>query len=193
MKGGRCSWHKAHECLWSSTTEIQGKVTLNDNYEELRDFFVDTLGVKTLNLQMVYDELLHTSRQMTINEVKSTIWSFNALLQTEQDRLDPRPLLEARVFPVKFPDGTKALTSTGTAFAIADRDYLDSLFKDRIRVLDYSLPEVRLLKPFFEWAGLTSRFLSACVKEITSVADGRRRPISLPNRDLKPKAHALLR
>lgn len=193
MRQGKPCWYKSSECLWSSTTEIRGKVTLNDHYEDLEDFFIGTLGVKTLTLQMVYDELLQTSPQKTLEEMKGTIWSFNALLQTEPENVDPGPLLKACIFPVEYPNGTRVLSSADTQFAIIDREYLAARFRGRIKVLDYSLAETRSLSPFFEWTNLAPRYLSNSVKEITSVSDRNKGPISVPNRDLKRKAHALLR
>ncbi|KZF20943.1 hypothetical protein L228DRAFT_223072 [Xylona heveae TC161] len=190
---GVVGWHKTSECLWSSTTEIRGKVTLNDHYEDLKDFFIKTLGVKTLTLQMVYDELLQTSPQKTLDEIKNTIWSFNALLQTESSHVNPEALLKASVFPIEYQNGAKTLTSASTEFAIADREYLATRFRGRIKLLDYNLADVRRLQPFFEWANLTYRYLSAAIREITSVSEGVKRPISVVNRNLKRKAHALLR
>jgi hypothetical protein len=168
-------------------------VTLNDHYDELRDFFVDTLGVKTLTLRMVYDELCNVSPQRSVDEIKNIIWSLNALLQTESDRLDPEPLRKAHIFPVRHPDGSVILLSADTEFAIVDRDHLAARFRDRIKLLDYTLEEVRRLKPFLQWANLEQRYLSASVKEITSFQGGPTRPISMPNRNLNRKAHALLR
>lgn len=191
-KGGT-RWYRSSECLWSSSTEIRGKVTLNDHYDNLRDFFVDILGVKTLTLRMVYDEILETSTTATVSESKYKIWSLNALLQTDPDRVDPKPLLNACIFPVVYPDGTKALRSANTEFAIADRDYLYTWFKSRITMLDYSMVEVRHLKAFFEWANLTHRYLSVSVKEFTSVSGETKLLCSVPNRDLKQKAHSFLR
>ncbi|KAK4038181.1 hypothetical protein C8A01DRAFT_17707 [Parachaetomium inaequale] len=186
-------WYKPSECLWSSTADIQGMVTLNDDYEELKDFFVDTLGVKTLTLQMVYDELLQLSPQQTADDVKRTVWSFNALLQTEPNQLDPERLRQAHVFPIRYPSGKRALGSADTDFAIVDREDLAARFRGRIKLLDYPLEEIRRLRPFLEWANLERRYLSACVKEIPSFSGGPSRRISTPNRDLKRKAHALLR
>jgi hypothetical protein len=168
-------------------------VTLNDHYDELRDFFVDKLGVKTLTLRMIYDELCNVSPQRGVDELKNIIWSLNALLQTELDQLDPEPLRKAHIFPVRYPNGGVSLLSADTEFAIVDRDHLAARFRDRIKLLDYTLEEVRRLKPFLQWANLEQRYLSASVKEITSFQGGPTRPISLPNRNLNHKAHALLR
>lgn len=199
-KDGQLSWHKTADCLWSSTAEIQGKATLTDHYEDLRSFFVDTLGVQTLTLQIVYDDLIQTHPQQprTVEDIKKTIWSFNSLLQTEPDmrrQLDPEPLLEASVFPVRYPGGGKRLVSAkDSEFAIVDREYLAGRFEGRIKFLDYDLGEVRRLQPFLEWCNLGYRYLSRSVKEITSVSTGQTgRNISSTNRDIKRKAHALLR
>lgn len=190
---GEPGWYKISECLWSSTTDIRGKVTLNDHYEDLKDFFIDTLGVNTLTLRMVYDELLETSSESAIDETKSKIWSLNALLLTDGDYVDPDLLLERSVFPVVYPDGTKGLTSAATEFAIPDREHLASQFRGKIKILDFSLEEVRRLKGFFEWTNLTHRYLSASIKELTSFSGEATQLISAPHRDLRRKAHAILR
>lgn len=146
-----------------------------------------------LTLQMVYDELVQPNPWKTIDDMKGTIWSFNELLQTESALFDPAPLLEARIFPIRYPNGTVTLSSAKNEFAIADREYLDLRFRDLIKLLDYSMEDVRQLKPFFECADLTRRYLSAAVREATFVEQGKTRPIKAPNRDLKKKAYALLR
>jgi hypothetical protein len=84
----------------------------------LKDFFIDTLGVNILTLQMVYDELLETSSELTINKIKSKIWSLNALLQTKGDDFNLDLLLERSVFPVVYLDRIKRLTSTAMEFVI---------------------------------------------------------------------------
>lgn len=91
---GEPGWYKISECLWSSTTDIRGKVTLNDHYEDLKDFFIDTLGVNTLTLRMVYDELLETSSESAIDETKNRC--FLSFIQMEQK--DSRLLLRSSRF-----------------------------------------------------------------------------------------------
>ncbi|KAF9887222.1 hypothetical protein FE257_010476 [Aspergillus nanangensis] len=113
--------------------------------------------------------------------------------EPEGDYADPDLLLERSVFPVVYPDGTKRLTSAATEFAIPDREHLASQFRGRIKMLDFSLEEVRRLKGFFEWTNLTHRYLSASIKEFTSFSGETTQLISAPHRDLKRKAHAILR
>ena len=192
-RNSQTGWYKTSECLWSSATEIRGKVTLNDHYEDLRDFFIGTLGVKTLTLQIVYDDLLEMSEQATIEETKAKIWSLNAFFHTENDYVDPKPLSKRPIFPVVYPDGTNALRSAATQFVIPDREHLASRFRGKIKILDFSQEEVRHLKAFFEWANLSHLYISAAVKELTSLSGETTRLSPSPNRDLRRKAHAILR
>ncbi|EEY19489.1 conserved hypothetical protein [Verticillium alfalfae VaMs.102] len=193
VKDGQAGWYKTSDCLWSSTTDISGKVTLNDDYEDLRELFVENLGVKTLTLQMVYDELLQTDAQASIDDVKATLWSLNALLQTEKELPDPVPLHRIPIFPVKYASGNLTLRTIGAGFAIVDNESLADKFRSRIKLLDFSREEVLRLKPFIRWVGLANNYLSAAVRESTSVAEADSRPVSTPIHDIKRKAHAISR
>jgi hypothetical protein len=168
-------------------------VTLNDHYGELKALFIETLGVQTLTLRMLHNELLQAKPHNTVAELKTTIWSFNALLQTDKDSLDPELLLRAKVFPVRYPNGDPALSSAEIDFAIGDREYLVTRFEGKIKILDYTVEEVRQLKPFFEWTKLTTRLLSIAVQENSMVSPGVQQSVGAPKRDLKRKAYALLR
>lgn len=159
----------------------------------MRDFFVDTLGVRSLTLQMVYDELQQDTHTSSVEDVKTAIFSFNSQLQTDRTTLDPAPVLKNKIFPVKYPNGTVELRSIDTEFAIGDRDYLTTKFQHKVSMLDFDLEDVRRLTPFLEWARLQNRYLSNCVKEISTISEGAERPVSSSNRDLKRKAYYILR
>lgn len=178
--------------MWSSETAIRGKVILNECWEGHESFFVNKLGVKFLTLQMVYDEL-RQSLQSSTEEVKVAILSFNGLLQTEPSHLDPKPIRKAKIFPVRYSNGTVVLSSMDVGFAIGDRDKLKTQFQDKISLLDFDLEDVCRLKPFFEWVGLQNRYLSTSVRESTSISSDSGRPISSRNRDLKRKAYHIAR
>lgn len=191
---GKSGWYTNSQCLWASTTEIKGKVTLNDQYEDLQDFFVDVLGVNTLTFQIVYEDLLEVSRESTIHDVKSKIWSLNALLLTEESTsFDPKRLLGKPIFPVRFPGGSKSLESLDTQFSIGDRDHLVSKFQAEAKFLDFAQDEVRRLKPFFDWLDMTHLYISASTKRLTSFSGSTTPFMYSPNRYFKGKAHAILR
>ncbi|KAH8124644.1 hypothetical protein LI328DRAFT_166990 [Trichoderma asperelloides] len=183
---GKWRWCKISDCLWSSPIEI------HSDYEDLEDFFVGMLGVTSITVQMLYDELKQPSSQRDINDVKVAILSLSSLLQTSTVPLDPQPILDNAIFPVRSCNGEVALRSAKVDFAIPDRDYLSDMFKEKIAMLDLDLENIHRLKPFFEWTKLQGRYLSSCVVEGTSVSE-KGRPISAKHRDLKRKAYYFLR
>ncbi|KAM5385142.1 hypothetical protein ACJA88_002989 [Fusarium oxysporum] len=185
-------WYKTSDCLWSSTTPIRGKVTLDETYEDLKALFVGKLGVKSLTMQMVYDEL-RQSPESSIEDIKVALFSFNDFLQSEDGNWDPEPIKTAKIFPVVYPDGTTVLRSMGVEFAIADRDNLRSKFSDKIALLDFDLGDIHRLKPLFSWLKIQERYLSKCVVETTAISGDSRVPISLQKRDLGLKAYQICR
>lgn len=168
------------------------KVTLDSDYETLKDFFVGMLGVTSLTVQMLYNELKQPSQRRDINDLKDAILSLSSQLQTSLIPLDPQPILDNNVFPLRYCSGEIAIRSAKVDFAIPDTDHLNSMFKEKITMLDFDLESIHRLKPFFEWTKLQGRYLSACVTEETSVSETGR-PISTKSRDLKRKAYSILR
>lgn len=99
-------------------------VSLSGLYEDLQNFFVEFLGVRTLTLQMVHNKLIEQAAgKAPIREVKETIWLFNSYLQDDDEETLPSPkqLLKSKIFPVKYPNGTVTLCSSTEDFAIQDR------------------------------------------------------------------------
>jgi hypothetical protein len=165
---------------------------LDDTYDELADFFIHKLGVKSLTLQMVYDELRQSPNDSP-EEIKVAIHSLNEFLQTEPAYLDPEPIRKAKVFPVRYPNGTVALGSIAVKFAIGDRERLKAAFEDKISLLDFDLEDVRRLKPLLDWLRLEERYLSNCVEEYTSISEETGTPILSGKRFLKAKAYFIAR
>lgn len=191
---GASGWFKVSQCLWSTATQIRGMIALNNHYDTLKDFFVNFLGVKTLDLQMVFDKLKEQGAgQSSIEEVKGTIWVLNSLLQSEKKHPSPKAILESSIFPIRYPDGSVGLRTSATAFAIADRKHLYDLFSNQAKFLDFSMNDIPRLECFLKWAGLENRYLSRSVKEISTLRGGLDKPISHPDRDVSRKAHGLLR
>ena len=85
------------------------------------------------------------------------------------------------------------LVTACAEFAIGDRDYMAKKFQYRIKLLDYSLKDIRRLRKFFEWAKLGHRYLSVAIREFTSVCGETEPLIPRRDRDLKRVAYGLLR
>jgi len=190
----RHRWFKTSQCLWSSATTIRGRTTLNDHYEDLKDFFVTVLGVSELSLDMVLDELVEKgARQASVEEVKETLWALTSFLVSRTPSSSPRRINESRVFPVRYNNGQVVLQTSKVEFGIVDRQHLGDSFESQAKLLAFNLEEVRFLKPFFAWTGLEKRYLSKMVKEISRTEGGEPVLITSRNRSIGQKASGLFR
>jgi hypothetical protein len=170
-------------------------VTLDEAYQELKVFFVERLGVRSLTMQMVYNEL-KDSPSNSVKDTKVAILTLNDFLQSEEGKKghwDPNPIKQAKVFPIRYPNGSISLSSVAVDFAIADRDNLRSEFEDKIVLLDYDLENVHRLKPFFTWLKIETLYLSRCVQEVTAITGESGSPITSRKRDLRLKAYYITR
>ncbi|KAK8076963.1 hypothetical protein PG996_003133 [Apiospora saccharicola] len=189
------AWHKTSQCVWSSAARLRGRISLNDEYGQFEDLFVNILGVKQVDLQMAVDELkeIGSKPNATREEVKESIQTVNSLLPESSEPPSPHDVVTGRIFPVRNPTGIVTLNSRATEFFIADRESLRSAFQSKVKFLDFSLEEVVRLLPFLEWTGLELRYLSKCVSEMTSFHGDAARPTSNPDRQILNRAHAILR
>ncbi|KAE9369948.1 hypothetical protein N431DRAFT_381328 [Stipitochalara longipes BDJ] len=192
---GTPGWHKPSECVWSDTTHIHGKIAVNAQYSDFKDLFIEKLQVPQLDLKMVLDQLLDArSLNLPVPEVKELLKTLNSFLRAEPNPPSPSRFLNARIFPVREPSSIDAILCTSkTQFALVDREGPPSRFREMVRVLDFTLQEIRQLKPLLSWARLESRYVSRCMRETSCLGDGVKAPISQTHRDLKRKSYALLR
>ena len=169
-------------------------MALNDLYEDLSDFFIELLGVRTLTLEMVHDKLVEQGGgQSSVSDVKETIWLLNSYLQGEEELPSPRRLIASKVFPVRYPNGTVELCSSVVDFAITDRKHLSDWFSGKAKFLDFNVNEIPRLEPFLRWVGLEARYLSSSIKEISALCGDSHRSLALTDRSIARKAHGLLR
>jgi hypothetical protein len=189
-------WFKVRDCLWSKEGELLRKPCLESFYPDLSEFFVDFLGVPRLSLTLAYQQLLEVGDSTpTIPQVKNLLWSLNALLPSESGE---KPVFgdaasSCRIFPVRMPDGNLKPLSARDEFVIADRQHFADAFRDMAKVLDFSLEEVRRLKPLIDWTGIAGRYLSLEVVERTVVEDTQCVLDKQLTRDLSYKAGAFAR
>lgn len=169
-------------------------VTLNDAYEDLADFFTEFIGVRTLTLQMVHDKLVEQgNRQSSPEQIKETIWLLNSYMESDSNLPDRTQVLQAKVFPVRHPNGAVELCSSVVGFGISDRKHLSDLFANRVKLLDFDVNEIARLEPFLQWTGLDKRYLSSSVKEISMVRGDSHGSLTSPERNIARKAYGLLR
>lgn len=170
---------------------------MNNYYDDvLEDFFVTALGVSRVTIDMIYDELYTADRaNVTLEHVKSSLGILCTLLETEKLKptQTPAKLLERPILPVRYASGDVRLVSAEVEFAIVDRRPLENLFRDRVRLLDFTLVEIVRLEPLLSWMNLGDRYLSKAVRHNSVVDPELTWLVSDPVRDIKRKAHALTR
>lgn len=174
-------------------------VTLIEQYEDLERFFVEFLGVKTLTLEMIYDELIRlgASSTTTVADTVDKIMALNSYMM-ELDAAsypDRTQMSKAKVLPIRYPDGSVKLASAESDFIIVDRTHLGALFAEKIQTLDFDFDTTRRLRPFIEWLGLDQKYLSGRIREITRVDEGDKQPLgkNYRQREIHTKAHVLYR
>lgn len=197
---GSSRWLKVSECVWSSSATIRGRVSIKDDYEDMEDFFVDLLDVQQINFDLLEKELRHrgTAGTTSIDEMKSLLLTFSALIDADSVTKSASRIRGARIYPVRTADGrsefSKApLSPTVAMFGVIDRQMYAEAFSGRANLLDFTLEEVQTLRPFLEWSGLDSWYLSRIVKEITTYTGGTVSPDSHLTRSFRKKAHGLYR
>ncbi|KAI1480176.1 hypothetical protein F4774DRAFT_379917 [Daldinia eschscholtzii] len=192
---GPQKWHKAPQCLWCAPSPIRGRVNLSNLYDKkLECFFIDKLGVRTLDAGVVYNELLELDpEETTVQQAKDLLWTFNSQIELNPPDKPPDGLLERRILPVREVGGQIALTSAATNFGIVDRRKLGDIFHDRVKTLDFTVNEVVKLKPLIKWAGIENRYLSGSIQETSVLDPGLKVPISDPTEDIRRKAYGLFR
>ncbi|KAF4817719.1 hypothetical protein CGCTS75_v012182 [Colletotrichum tropicale] len=116
------SWHRPSECVWSNATKLSGRVSLNEEFEDLEVFFVDFLGVKPLDLSMAIDDLKSVATRASVasSEIKDLIWAVNSLLPTVHKPPSSRDVLKTKIFPIAHPNGRVTVGTVTTGFCIID-------------------------------------------------------------------------
>ncbi|KAI1467613.1 uncharacterized protein F4812DRAFT_471586 [Daldinia caldariorum] len=192
---GPQKWHKSLQCLWCAPSPIKGRVNLSNVYEKkLEEFFVKKLGVRVLDADIVYNELLQLDPvKTTVKHVKELLWTFNSQIELGHPKEAPEKFLKLRILPVSDVGGQVSLYSAETEFGIVDRKSLGDSFHGRVKLLDFSVNEIVQLKPLIKWAGLEKRYLSKLVQETSVLDSGFKVPISDPREDIRKKSYGLFR
>ncbi|RKK76347.1 hypothetical protein BFJ69_g6997 [Fusarium oxysporum] len=159
------AWFCVSDCFWSESDTTELNSSLKRCYPDLKDFFLDKLGVKG----SAYDYLLSTTSKEP-HDVKMAVLSFMEEVGDFVPRFPAKPVRTAKILPVRCLDGTVSLCSVETEFAITDREQLRKELGNKITVLDFDLKEVRRLWPFFKWLDIEDRYLSRCVKERVTIS-----------------------
>jgi hypothetical protein len=186
------TWHPPSSCIWADEQiQIPRKAPIKTPYASLEDFFSRVLGIPKPNLDMYVQalkELAQIRPTPSALEIKLRVMLISSMGPTSDDVTDLR---RARIFSVVTTNRERTFTDSTADFAIVDRSEYGSAFAGKIRILGYSIEEVRACRSLLLALGLKRRHLSEMVEETTTVRDGA---IDTElSRSFRMKAHALFR
>lgn len=174
-------------------------VTLVEHYEDLECFFVEFLGVKTLTLELIHDELIRlgSSPTATVADTVDKIMAMNSYMIDMDPATYPDrdKMMDAKVLPIRYPDSSVELASAESDFIIVDRTHLGAIFAPKVQTFDFDFDATCHLRPFIRWLGLDQKYLSSQIREITRVDEEDKQPLGKKyrEREICSKAHALYR
>ncbi len=124
-----------------AAARLRGRVSLNDDYEQLEELFVGFLGVKPVDLVMAIDELKEASGGpvTSVQEMKESIWTVNSCCLRSPRSPPLSRSRNSRVFPIRHPNESIVCGSTATEFFINDREPLKEKFGSKVKLLDFTL------------------------------------------------------
>ena len=184
-------WHSQFECLWSESTHISGKFPIAAQYPDLRDFFVERLGVKMPTLEIHIEELqilCNNATDVPVEQIKGLLKEINLWQPVENN---VQELRDKKILPAKTKHGRKILMSPMDTFAIVDRQKYGDIFTKKVATLDFTLEEIRSIKTFLSALGLDNRYVSHLANETSKVEDAMEGVIL--SEDFRRRAYALVR
>ena len=161
--------------------------------DKLKSFLSDRLKISPASLSTVVEEICSLSKgQPSPDKLKKMIWALNDMNPKESDL---RPLMSCDFLPIRVGrsgSDSISLQSCSRNFAITDRAKLASSFTGQIGFLDFSLEEVRQLRPFLQALDLDRKYLSFICIENTACNEDRVLDRKL-TKEFQDRAYYLLR
>ena len=189
------AWCPPSQCVWvESSVKIPGKASIADAYPLKKTFFTTVLKISEPTVEMYVDSLkAEANGKASATQIKETMALICGLGVGETDLSS---LVEAKVLPVKLANGVGSFASASSKdefvdFAIMENTIHWDAFKGKIVVLDFSLEEIRDIRPLLLAMGLEERFSSKLVKEVTDVRGGSQDHEM--TRNLRIKSQAIVR
>ncbi|KAI8941154.1 hypothetical protein NX059_002391 [Plenodomus lindquistii] len=188
--------YKLSNCLWRSPFPLDGFCDVSVLYPDLENFFVKLLKVKKASPSMLIDEVARMAVKIPPNiaDIHARVVEIGMMLARAS--FDAKvmqsfeALKEVAWLPLKQADGDVVLVKSIDDFAIADNQRYRDAFSASGILLDFTVAEVHILHGLFQRTGLTYRYLSAAVEQVSTV-DCDALPEPVLSAGLQAKAYAL--
>jgi hypothetical protein len=167
-------WLNSSLCVWRNTIKLGNHVPIAAVYPELKDFFVDVLGVSTVTDVFMMKQLAAATSKPTkdIDEIKALMLSTSELLgadsQSAKYKTSTETLRKWSYLPCKLPSGN-VFRSLKETFFIVDHEYYAEKFKGRLVLLDFTYEQLTSLHDLFRLLRLDDHYLARHVRRETSV------------------------
>jgi hypothetical protein len=175
--GDNHTWHALSTCLWRSSFALANYQDLSSIYGELESFFVRRLGVRKASPGMLIKEVrrMAEERQPRIAEIRTRLVDIGMMLtKTPFDDSIAQALAslkEVKFMPKRASAGASTLVAVTDDFAIADHERYRAAFAEHNVLLDFQLDEVSMLHTMFQRLGISHRYLSNVVEEVSTVGE----------------------
>ncbi|KAF2825039.1 hypothetical protein CC86DRAFT_420454 [Ophiobolus disseminans] len=187
-------WQKI-KSAFTEKNLVLGEHRIWHNVSTCLDFFVRRLGIKKASLSMLINEVKRMAEeaQPRIDEVRTRLISIGYLLTKHPMSAGTTKALddlkEVKFLPKNAGENDHILVGVTDDFAIPDHQrYRHALLAHNV-LLAFELDDVQMLHAMFEHLGLTGRYLSNTIKEVSTVEDSHEN-VTL-SRQLQAKAYAL--
>jgi hypothetical protein len=156
------------------TIEIRNHVPIAAMYPELKEFYVNVLGVSTVTDVFMMKQLAATAANPSKNahEIRRLMLSASELLdvnsQSSQFGRSIEILQQSKYLPCKSPSGHDMFRSLGETFFIVDNKYYAEKFSGKLILLDFTYEQLIFLHELFRILRLDDRYLARHVRRETS-------------------------
>ncbi|KAF1938515.1 hypothetical protein EJ02DRAFT_457780 [Clathrospora elynae] len=189
-------WFSSKACLWKSPFSLSGYQELSILYPDLETFFTQRLKIKIVSPSMLIKEISQMTKnsEPDIENIRKRLIEVGMILakgkidSDVEDSLDE--LAQCKFLPQKFVDGSATLVDLDQDFAIPDHARFSDAFAEEDVLLDFTVEEVQIMDAMFQYMGLENRYLSANVREESSIRDDVNED-DLLSQYLQAKAYAL--
>ncbi|KAH7082057.1 hypothetical protein FB567DRAFT_581505 [Paraphoma chrysanthemicola] len=170
-------WHTLRTCLWRSPFALSGFQDLSIIYPDLEQFFVRKLGVKKASPSMLINEvrLMAEESEPRIGEIRARLLEIGTMLNKSpiESRISRAldNLKEVKFLPKMQSEQPPILVGAADDFAISDHARYGETLMSHDVLLDFQIHETQIMHTMFTHLGLTHRYLSAMVEEVSAVGE----------------------
>jgi len=190
------TWHTLGTCVWHSPFTLSEFQDLSPLYKDLENFFVRRLNVKKASPSLLVNEVKRMTEtpSLRVHDIRIRIIEIGMMLARTSisDSVSKAltNLKDTKFLPKKMSGGVSVLVGKADDFAIADHQRYSDALADQDVLLDFDVHEVQILHVVFNHMGLTHRYLSAMVREVSMVGETRLADGQL-SQQLHARAYAL--